>query len=331
MSLKLIPPGKRKGYRTWYLRGTVDGRRLEINTETADAAAAREFRKRFERRLAREPEAGERRAATFAEAADRYLAWRAPRRRDERDIRRMMRDEVGRVLCDDVTTAVLVEAAERLCPALTNETKNRNVFTPAAAILHYAAANNLCAYRRIQKLREKRPEPRAIDPALAEVAIRAARGPMRLLLTWLFRQGTRITDTLGVQRENIDRRAGTVRLRIGKTDEWILMPLHDDVAKLLPAKLGRGGLFPWTSRSSVYRPLRALLKPLGFRFTPHQGRHTFATTLVNMGESLDPLPHWKDPKSRARYGRPALDLQRQIMGRLGATRGRGRKEKRNQR
>jgi hypothetical protein len=64
---------------------------------------------------------------------------------------------------------------------------------------------------------------------------------------------------------------------------------------------------------------------------PHQARHTFGTEIVNSGETLDHLPHWKDPKSRARYGRPSVERQREVMAAAGAMRGQRRKAKGNQR
>src|SRR5690606_7276569 len=127
----------------------------------------------------------------------------------------------------------------------------------------------------------------------------------------------RITETLAVQREWIDLKAGTTKLYDSKNDVWVVLPLHPEVRALLPRKLGTGPLFPWRTRGGAYKPWRKLLKSLGMAFTPHQARHTFATMLVNLGESLDPLPHWRDPKSRARYGRADLERQRQIMERLG--------------
>ena len=40
MALRLLPPGTRKGNRHWLLRGSHDGRRIEISTGTAERAAA---------------------------------------------------------------------------------------------------------------------------------------------------------------------------------------------------------------------------------------------------------------------------------------------------
>lgn len=326
MALKLFPPGKRGPF--YVLRGTINGRRHEFSTQTADPDAAKDFKKRLEGQLYAGRAEGS--AATFAEAVDLYTAWRDPSPQDGRTLARLKADALGKMPLAKVTTAAFVAAANRIFPGLSNESKNRYVFVLGSAVMHYAADNDLCPYRKFKRLPERKPEARAIDADLAEIAIEAATGDLKLLVTWLFRHGTRITETLGVRREWVDLKAGTVKIHDTKNDEWMTIPLHPDVRALLPDEMGEGRLFPWKHRNTVYYHLGKLLTPLGFRFTPHQARHTFGTELVNMGFSLENLPHWKDQKSRARYGRPNLALQREIMGRLGAQRGAGRKGKRNQ-
>src|SRR5262249_32219091 len=122
----------------------------------------------------------------------------------------------------------------------------------------------------------------------------------------------------------------TFKMKMAKPDRWETVPLPEQVARLLPTDLGTGPLFPWRDRHAVGRELRPYRESLGLSFTSHQGRHTFATTIVNEGETPAPLPHWKDPKSRARYGRPSIERQRSVMERVGAIWGRRRKGKVNQ-
>jgi integrase len=229
------------------------------------------------------------------------------------------------MLLQDINGAVLAQAADRICAGMMDATKNRNVMAPAAAILHCAAKNDLCEYKRIDKFKEKLPDPRAVDVAVAELLVNSATGPMKLLLTWLFTVGTRISETLGVQRENINREARTFKMKMAKPERWETVPLPDAVLRLLPEDLGTGPLFPWKNRERVRLELKPLRDKLGLTFTPHHGRHTFATEIVNSGETLDHLPHWKDPKSRARYGRASVERQRQVMGRAGVRWGRAQK------
>ena len=335
MSLKLVPPGRRKHgkrgpNRSYILRGTVGGERIEVDTQTTDREVAREVQRRVERELLARPDRLERGHVAFADAADLYIAWKHPRLQDERNLERLKADPLGKMMLNDITSAILVQAADRLYPGCTDATKNRNVMTPAAAVLHYAAENKLCDYIRIHKFEEVLPAPRAVDAAVAELLVSNATGPLKLLLIWLFTVGTRITETLSVQRENIDMKARTFKMTMAKPDRTVTLPLPAEVIRLLPRDLGVGPLFPWKDKDAADWRLKKLCRPLGINFTFHQGRHTFATEIVNAGETLDHLPHWKDAKSRARYGRPSVERLRRVMERAGANWGQKRKTKGNQ-
>ena len=311
MSLKLVPPGGRKGYKHWYVRGTLDGERVERSTKATTKRAAQRFLEGLPGAL-RRPQDVQRQTATFGDALDLYKAWRNPSHNDERYLE-ALRPKLGHKLLSEISSADLTSAANELYPDGSAATKNRNVIVPAAAVLHHAEACNLCAWIRCRKFKEPKPESRHLsDPQLAFIAIAEAKGDLRLLLTWLFLVGTRITETLTARLEHIDRRARTIRLKIGKSDEWHVYALPADVMRLLP-RTTNGWVFPWRSRGGADKHRRELCKRIGFRFTFHQCRHTFGHTIVNAGGTLDNLPHWKDPKSRARYGRPDIERVRADM------------------
>jgi len=326
MSLKLIPPGKRKGNRYFLVRGTLDGEQVERSTKTTSRRAAERFLEGLPAAL--RVANVRRETASFSDAVDLYEAWRSPGRNDRRYLARL-RAEMGDKLLSEISQATLVQAAHTLYPGADSSTKNRQVLAPAAAVLHYAEKNGLCAWLRVEKFKEAAPEARGIEPELAALAISQARGPLKLLLFWLFRVGTRITETLGARLEHIDHAALTIRLKIPKTDEWHVYALPPEVLALLP-RGDHGWVFPWRSRGGADKHRRKLCKRLGFTFTFHQCRHTFGTTIVNAGQMLDVLPHWKDPKSRARYGRPDIERVRAVMAasalpKSGKTRGVGEK------
>jgi hypothetical protein len=109
----------------------------------------------------------------------------------------------------DVQHADLVAAADRIFPCGKNETKNRWVMKPGAAILHYASENKWCDWRRIRKLDEAEAKTRASSANVARVILDAldreahtaatdheqwlAR-KKHLLILWLFKHGNRISD-----------------------------------------------------------------------------------------------------------------------------------------
>lgn len=318
--LKLVPPGGRKGNRFWYVRGTFDGQRIEVSTKAATKRAAQSFLDGLPAVL-RKPKDVNAETATFGDAIDLYKAWRNPSRNDVRYLE-ALRPKLGDALLSAMSSADLTSAANELYPDGSPRTKNRNAIGPGAAVLHHAATCNLCAWIRCRRFKEPKPESRDIDPPLAVIAIARAKGPLKLLLTWLFLVGTRITESLSARLERIDRKARIVRLKIGKSDEWHVYALPHEVMALLP-EATEGWVFPWRTRGGADKHRRALCKRIGIRFTFHQCRHTFGSSIVNAGGTLDNLPHWKDPKSRARYGRPDIERIRadMAMARLPQKRG----------
>ena len=267
---------------------------------------------------------------SFAAAAELYCAWASPSKGDRVRIARI-EAEIGRRAIADVRQADLVAAANRLFPEHSPATKNRWVIKPAAAILHYAARQGLAPWLRIEKFREARPKTRAVSLDLAGALVAAASaGPRRLVLVWLFRMGTRISDTLQVGWDAIDLQRQTVRLRIGKADNWTELPLHPELVELLAAvpQAERadnpgGRLFPWTQKSGVYRWLRPLVREMGVVFTPHMARHSLGTWLNESGAGLRTIMaalYHRDPQSSIRYQTADVEIVRAAAARIGGDR-----------
>lgn len=214
---------------------------------------------------------------------------------------------IGDRLLTDIRQHVLVGAAAAVYPDCAPETRNRMALTPAAAVLHYAAENDLCPYIRVRKFKERRPQPRSMRKEDADRLIDAADGQMKLLLVFLFSQGWRISDALRLAWQDIDLKEASVRHHIRKTDEWLIMPLHLTVVGMLgKVRKDVGRVFPWGHRSNLYRELRPLCASVGVGFTPHRARHSFATWLANDGVSTKDIMEaggWRDPKSVMRYTR----------------------------
>lgn len=302
MALKLFPPKPgRSPY--WLVRGTLHGQSIHASTKTRDKASARRFKNELEFRLAQS--AGRKhRAATFQEGAALYLEFRRPREMECVSVARLCA-VIGNHLLADVRQHVLISAAHAIYPNCSPETQNRMALTPAAAILHYAAENDLCPYIRVKKLKEKRPEPRAMRKEDAARLIAAAEGKMKLLIVFLFSQGWRISDALYLKWQDIDFNEAAVRYHISKTDEWKTMPLHLTVLRMLRGEQTQiGRVFPWRHRSNLYRDMGVLCRKTGIFFTPHMARHSFATWLANDGVSIKEIMEaggWRDYKSVMRY------------------------------
>ncbi len=349
MPLYLVAPGERVKYiggkaypnRYFLVRGEIGGRGIEVSAKTTDPTAAGRFKAELELRLLedRVPDPGE--EITFRQAVGLYVAFRDPSKADTKRLDRL-KAQLGDKLLASIRQADLVDAANQLLPARAAATRNREVLRPAAAVLHYCARSGYCPWLRVELFREARPKTRAVARETAAALINSlpeapsyqrprtekwmarARGTQRkklLLLLWLFRQGSRISDALQVRGERIDMRRRVVSIRVGKTDEWIEAPLHDEVWEMLANEPpGEGWLFPWRSKSGVYKWLRPFARSLGIAFTPHMARHSLGKWLNEDGASLrtimDTLNH-KDVKSSARYQSTDIEVIRATGRRLG--------------
>jgi integrase len=261
--------------------------------------------KRFELALAKDAQR-QHLPATFGLAADLYAKWKNPRKWDATCLAKLVA-VIGEYQLSDIRQRILVDAANTLYPHASNATKNRQVIGIAAAVLHYAAENNLCPYIVVRKFEEKTPEPRAVSKEVAKVLLNSTTGPMHVILTWWFYQGWRISDTLRVQWSDLNLSEQTVRYHISKTDDYRLMPLHPKtVAAIATMTPGVGRVFPWQNKSNFYRAWKPIRKRLGIKFTPHMARHSFASWLASEGVSpleLMEAGGWKDHKSVIRYAK----------------------------
>lgn len=242
-----------------------------------------------------------------------YVAFKDPCRADRQRIDRLV-EAIGSRKLKDIKHATLVEAARLLYPDAKPSSLNRSVIAPAAAILHYAAENGLCSYQRIRRFKESPPPTRAVSREIAEALIAKAEGDAKTLLIWLFNQGTRISDALRVQWEDIDLRDRTVRMKVSKADEWRVFPLADAVFfRLANAPKKSGPLFPYPNRWAAYRALKPVVDAAKVKFTPHMARHSLGTWLNERGAGLktimSALGH-RDAKSSMRYQHADVEVVR---------------------
>ena len=318
MSFTLLDPGTRKGNKYWIARVTVDGRRHEVATQTTNKAAARRFAEGIERKLlvSRPPRPGE--AVTFRRAVELYCEYRGIDLDDRRlpDARRLraLNAVLGNKALADIRQPALVEVANQLADGRAPATRNREVIRPAAAVLHYASESGYCEWLRVKTFKEAPPVTRAVTQDVAVQLLAAEPDDRkRLLLLWLFRQGTRITQTLSVTWDNISLAEQTFRFYDKKAGKWQTLGLHPEVFEELtciPQAQRHGRLWPWEHRTSVYSWLQPLATEIGVHFTPHMARHSLGTWLNASGAGLKTimaaLGH-TDPKSSLRY--QAADIE----------------------
>lgn len=131
MPIKLIPP--RQGFSPyWYGRGAHLGVFVDRSTKTDRKALARRVVKSWEREIERDlldPKP----KATFLSAAVAYMNAGG----DARPVAKLV-DHFGETALRDIGQAEIDHAASTLFPSASAATRNRECYTPMAAILHRA-------------------------------------------------------------------------------------------------------------------------------------------------------------------------------------------------
>jgi integrase len=303
MPYKLIPPAKRRG-RTWYVRGTVAGTRFEYATGKTDRQEAEKWALNFVKGLEGDALSGNG-PITFTAACEAFIDFRKPRKADEQWIRNLSK-RLGSYPVSEIRHAHLVETANALFPKGSAATKNRQAITPAAAVLHYAAEQGWCEYRRFKRYKTARRSNRqpAKDQDMA-LLLANTEGHRHALLSVLYETGLRISDVLRLREGDIDATANRLLVSISKTDERASLAISQTLADLLAALPKPGGrLFPWAHRWSVYKWLKPLCKKLKITYTPHMSRHALASDLLAQGvpdKAAAEAGAWRDTRSLQRY------------------------------
>lgn len=338
--MRIYKPGERKGNRTCVVRGSVLGREYEVATDTTDTRAARRFAQRFEDelhdRISRERAQPQKSAAgTFARVAEDYADAVNLRRADRTQLDALKATKVragdgdaeiafGDLPIDEVRPMHIAAAANALFPGRTNATKNRCVYTPAAAVLHFAAENDLCAYRKIRKLPEPKPRSRRPTEGLLDALIANAEDEdLRRFLVLIRWQGWRASETLAMRWEdNVDLSRREFRFWIPKAKAWKRIAMADAVLIELarvPEGKRRGKLFRWASYQSMDFHLKKLCKALKVTFTPHQARWAFASDLNDADTTTTDIANagsWTSERSVQRYISADVKRGRAILDRL---------------
>jgi hypothetical protein len=331
--LRLIPPGKRKGNKHFIVRGRFLGVDIERSCETSSPKDAAEYKARLEIELLRGDIPTPGADIKFHRACDLYLAAKphlSPK--DRRAVEHLKQGIADKSLAS-IVQADIDTAASTLYPGNSPESIARLVYTPAGAVLHYAAENHWRGWLRLKRPKQKEPETRAATDAAATALLKATTGKKHLLLLWLFQQGSRISTALSVDCARISLETREYEIYVSKSRIWRTFPIDDEVYEALlrdPDMMGFGGrLFPWSDPSSVYFWLRPLVKELGIIFTPHMARHRLGKKMRKHGlrTIMDALGQ-TNPKSAFRYVASDIEAVRDAMKSLGSPLGKHRRKPR---
>ena len=322
---------KRKGgkvytNRTYVVRGRFNGQDHEIHTGSAHKkgpGGAEEEWENFKLRIWSERDAVPTpETATFRDAVMMYREAKDLSPREGHHVAKL-EAYFGDTLLSDIRPQSLTEAANAIYPGRKPQTKNRQAIRPAAAIMHHGEKSGLCDWIRAEQMKEDDPFQPIAFPDEVEILIRAARKQddqeLAVLLETLAYQGWRITETINVERANIDFKKSLIQRWVSKSRKWRWVSVEEEVCAAwatLPENVD-GRLFTYNDRNAVYRAIDALgdLK----KYRPHMSRRGFATELKNKGHDLLDIAEagqWEDVKSVARYVHADLNRTRQTLSSL---------------
>ena len=154
----------------WYIFGTVRGVSIRESTGVDDQKAAEAIRAQREWEIIQPSVFGAEATATFVGAAVSYLEFGG-----ERTYLKPIIARIGSMPLAKIDQAMIERTARALYPNASLATRNRQAFTPIAAVLNHAAKRGLCARRVIE-----RPDTEGTHPV---AHIRGSRAAARCLFT----------------------------------------------------------------------------------------------------------------------------------------------------
>lgn len=286
----MLTPKRRPKSPYWILRGTIDGKRVEVSRKWKTAAEARRaIPAILDEHQADQVRAGE---LTFRQAKKRYVADHPNARFVDK-----LADHFNDRPVAEITNNAMRAAAAKLYPDAAPATLRRQLYTPMKAILNHAAAEDLCAAPRLKAPKGGNTRVDWLTPAQADaLLLELAKEKNQFLapmVTLLIGQGCRMGEAVQIDSSDVSLEHRIITLRHTKNGEERRVTLIPRVVAALstlptigvPGQLFRredgypfatsekaGGQIKTQFRRAV---TRAGLDPK--RFTPHVCRHTWAT------------------------------------------------------
>ena len=317
--LKLTKRGE-----VWYLRGTVRGLPVYESAKTTDRGYAEALRIRREGDLLDRSIHGASATATFVEAAVGYMEQGG-------ELRYLgpLIDHFGTVPLARIDQAAIDRAARVLKPAAKPSTVNRQIHSPMAAVMHFAAKRKLCGYQKIERPKQPKGRVRWLRPHEAERLIDACAPHLAPLVIFLLYTGARVSEAVHLDWSEVDLARRRVVFLDTKNGEDRGVPLHSRAFEALANLPHRDGAVfrcpnfrPYVRRLDSGGQIRTAFKAACRRagindFRPHDCRHTWATWLYSETRDLRllmDLGGWKTIALVERYAhvdpdhlRPAID------------------------
>lgn len=286
----MLTPKRRPKSPYWVLRGTINGKRLEVSRKWTTAAEARRAIPDIiaEHTTDQIGEGG----LTFRQALKLYKEVK-PNARFLEPLERFF----GDALVTDINNAEMRRAANALYPKASPATIRRQLYTPMKAILNLAAEEDLCAAPRLKSPAGGAKRTIFFTPDQADAVITALtsdeNGYLAPMVTFMFGQGVRMGEALTLDGTDVHLEHRIAILRNTKNGEErrvTLIPRVVAALSTLPTLGVAGPLFrrldgyPFRfgrdNGGQIAKPFRRAVKAAGLdeeRYTPHVCRHSWAT------------------------------------------------------
>ena len=278
-----LPERAEDGEIVWRSRerscGSLDLKEARALVETWQKEALAALAKPIEKRSAS--------GLLFAHAVTSY----AKRHDGNRDYLLKLVHEIGRTPIEDIDQDFIDALAERMYPARTAATLNRHIYTPICAVLNAVTAKKYIPPRikrprsHLARSNFRRPPKDWFQRVLPEC-------PPHLVAFLLFCRlhGRRTSEACRITPADIDADSWRITVRDTKVGQEIVLRLAEPVIEALgryPWRLEKY-VFKFTSKSRIYKPLRAACARAGvpYHVPKDVGRHSFATALLDEGRSL---------------------------------------------
>jgi len=319
MPLKLV---RRPKSPYWVLRGSFRGIRIEESTGFSERGPAEEYRIKREKELQDQAIYGNRAVVTFAQAAISYL--QNGGRNKTGGSKRFLEPVIsyfGETLLANIDLDAIEKGAAKTYPKASPATRNRQFFTPTAAVLRHAAKRGWCSMPILERPRQPPGIIRWLTPAEADRLIQACSSHLRPLVIFLLYTGARAGEALWLDWSNVDLSRAHVTFPRTKNGDARGVPLHPRVvAALANLKHRDGFVFRRPNGLPYSLPSKASDTSAGTRintafkgacrragienFRVHDCRHTWATWHYAANRDLGALQKlggWKSEKMVMRY------------------------------
>jgi integrase len=275
---------RRAGSPNWYIRGTIRGVTVDESTGLSDKGQAEALRAKREWEIVQGHITGRRPSTTFLSACVSYMDGGG----EARYVIPLM-DYFAERPVGEINQVALEEAARALYPGRKPSTVNRQVFTPASAVIRHAAVRGMCDLKAFERPKQPKGRVRWLTLEESDALIEACAPHLRPLVTFLFYTGARLGEALLLDWRQVSLGRGHVAFLDTKNGSDRGVPLHARAIAALANLPHREGRVFLTGDRRPYRDsehgggqirtgFEGACKRAGIvDFHPHDCRHTWAT------------------------------------------------------